>query len=182
MKIIGTPISDDLLERAKEALKKQPKYKSTKELSKFRDLYGYIGQLGVVEWMNSLGFEVEHGEYFKDDKLGDDCDFVWRDEKCDVKASSTSKGYPIVYPKTRFLVKDGTKEVDRFVFAKVNLPDKILLIAGTMSWYDFWGVPEEYKKGIARPFESERIKHPCHFVLARELESFTNFVYAKGNN
>lgn len=176
--IIPVPISEDLLERAKEALKQQPKYKSTKELNRYRDLYGYIGQFGVIEWIADLVFTPDHEEYFTEDKKGDECDFVWRYEKCDVKASPTSKGYPKVYPKSRLLVKDDTKKVDRLVFVKVNVSDRMMYIAGTISWQKFWGVPEEYLEGRAKPFESKKVKHPCHYILAKDLSDFKKWVQA----
>lgn len=176
--IIELPISDDLLSRAKEAFKKQPKYRSTRELNKYRDLYGYIGQFGIIDWFQDLGFNSEHEDYFTDDKKGDEYDFIWRYERCDVKASPTSKDYPKVYPKSRLLVKDDTKQVDRLVFVKVNIPDRKMFIAGTISWQNFWGVPEEYLEGKAKPFESKNSKYPCHYILAKDLDDFKKFVYA----
>lgn len=174
--VIAYPISKDLIKRAKNAYKKQPQYKSTKELNPFRDLYGYIGQQGVIEWIESQGFIVEYGDYFDDSNSGDEYDFIWKYEKCDVKTSPTDKDFPRVYRNSRFLVKEGTKKVDRFVFAKVNAEEKLLYIAGTISWADFYGT-EENQKPLSKEFESENMKHPCRYILNKDLESFKDFIY-----
>ena len=96
-------------------------------------------------------------------------DFEWRYEKCDVKSSPVSEDYPKVYPTSRLLVRDGTKKVDRFVFTKINLKDKVVLIAGCIKSHKFWD--------LAKPL-IENAKHPCHYVLAKELSPFRDFIYA----
>jgi hypothetical protein len=169
MSIIEVPLTKDLIMRAWKAYKEQPEYQSTKNLNDKRDFYGYLGQLGVIEWMESKKLYPEHGKYFEESKKGDKCDFIWRGELCDVKTSPVTKEFPYVYKKSRLLLNDETKKVDRLVFAKVNLWDKVLYIAGTVSWYTFYY--------LAKPLTGENVKDPCHYVLAKDLDDFWDYAF-----
>jgi hypothetical protein len=145
-------------------------FQSTRNLNEDRDLIGAIGQLWVIEQIKSWGFVPQEWGYFDPNKRSDDCDFIWRYEKCDVKASPTQ--FPQIYRNSRFLIKDDSesKKVDHYIFVKVDLAGKKVVIAGCMKYNCFW---ED-----SLPFESYKIKYPCHYILAKDLTPFEDFIYA----
>jgi hypothetical protein len=174
--IIEVPFTDEFLEAAIKQQKmmhdKMEGFQSTINMNNDRDLLGFLGQASVVHKIREWGYEPKFSAYFNPALTGDDGDFEWRYEKCDVKASSVSKDFPKVYPNSRFLIKDKSevKEVDRYVFCKVDIPKRVVLIAGCMNYNRFWR--------DSKPLESDKCKEPCHYVLAKDLDSFRKFIYA----
>lgn len=160
------------MERAIKAHKQTPYFKSTMELNPENDLVGYIGQAGTIEWVESQGFVVPHGGYYNEERKGDNGDFEWRYEKCDIKSSPMNdpKKFPRVYANSGLLLKEGTKKVDRLVFVKVNFLDKKFFIVGVIRWNSFM------KK--AKVFESENKRYSCRRIKVKQLdEGFDDFIF-----
>ena len=165
-------ISDHLMKEASEVYNKMKdiNYSSTVNLGKYRDFYGVLGQHAVLEKIRDWGFDPIAEKYFdEDNRQGDQFDLYWRYQRCDVKASPTSKDFPKVYPKSRLLLRENTKEVDTLIFAKVNVQERKVYVPGVISWDRF--------HRISKPFQSENMKHPCYWIQARDLSSFRKFVY-----
>jgi hypothetical protein len=136
-------------------------FKSTIPLAKDRDTIGYMGQAAVALVLD----QAEASPYFNPDLKGDEFDFKLDGERIDVK-SSTLGNAPPYCPKCRLLVRDGTKETDRYVFCKVDSKSRKVYIVGTITYNRF--------QEISKPFKA---KYPCRYVLRKDLEPFE--VYAE---
>jgi len=174
-------IDDDLIAQAFEDEKKMLDQKgknnpTTLVLNKRMVFWGSIAHNGVFRKMSEWGIEPEVKTPFFDASIHqDEYDFMLRGLKYDIKGSPIGKfpdGTPItvVYPKSRVLIKDEEKNkpMDIYVFCKVDLPEKMLHIAGVCRYHDFW-------ENFNLPFEG-KVKHPCHFVLISQTEDFKDQV------
>ena len=145
------------------------------EFSNDIDFVGSLAQQAVSTQFKLWGFLPEETPFFNPDINNDQFDFLWLEERLDVKGSSTAKGFPDVYPNSRFLRTDHKCEkdiakIDRYVFVKVNYQDKVAIIAGTIRVRKFWA--------MAKKCEGMSVTTPSHYILAKNLESFKKFVFA----
>lgn len=169
------PISRSLKDQAEEDSKNITQQKgfvnaSTVNLSERRDYVGSIAQNGLIEKIYSMGIKVEEvTPYFNSSIHQDEYDFKQRGARVDVKGSEMTSDFPQVYPNTRFLIKDKSKDkrVDYYAFVKVNLEDDLIHIAGIISYEDFWT--------LGQPFIG-KFKNPSHFVLAKDLKPLMPFI------
>lgn len=140
------------------------------------DFIGSLAQQAVSWQFSEWGFAPEETPFFVATKTADEFDFRWRYENLDVKGSPTSPDYPKVYPRSRFLLPYHKREkhrgkVQRYIFVKVNYPDRVALIAGIIHFNDFWSKAQDCEEaGMA-------VKTPSAFVLTTDLASFRNFVF-----
>jgi hypothetical protein len=138
------------------------------------DFIGSLAQQAVSIQFRIWGFHPPETPFFNPDITHDPFDFFWREERLDVKGSPTSKDWPDVYPKSRFLRIDhkGEKDLgktDRYIFVKIDLQDRLAIIAGVIGVKKFWN--------IAQDCSGMGIKTPSHYVLAKDLDSFRDFVF-----
>ena len=169
-------ISEDILHQATIDEKNVKSQKGNNNYSTIRmttnnDYVGSIAQNIVFKYFDDIGIAIEKTAYF--DKLihKDLCDFEYRGRN-DIKGSPTNGKWNEVYSNTSFLLSDHQmgKKVDWYTFVRVDLDHNIAHIAGVISYKDFFEKSEEMK--------SDRIKSPCHFITAKHLKPFRDYVYA----
>jgi hypothetical protein len=174
-------VSDELLELAHqeaESLKKQKGVNNptTFNMNADRDIIGSLGQNGVVEYMKSIKKDpTEITPYFSPFIHKDQYDFVYNGLSNDVKTTPMrlfrdGTPYRILYPNTSYLVHDNDQEkkIDIYTFVSVNLEERLLHIAGVISYKKFWR--------IARQCPYPNIKAPCHMIGIGELLPFPQYL------
>lgn len=147
-------------------------YASTRPLTKKRDTIGFLGQYAVVKKLKEVGHDVVSFPYFTEDKKGDECDFIFKGRKWDVKSSPLGIMHPDC-PKCKLLIKEDSKDkkMHRYVFVKIDLKYNLAHIVGCITYKRFWK--------IARPFKGKNVKYPCRYVLTKELDKFGEYVWPK---
>lgn len=142
------------------------------------DLIGSLAQQAVVKQFELWHFKADNSKIFDPNITSDKYDFIWRYEKCDVKGSSLGKDWHDVFKNTRFLIESEkelshrVKGLQRYVFVKIDLQDRMAIIAGTISFEDFW------RKSYDAEEYDMRVKKPTRFILASQLTSFDKWSHA----
>lgn len=173
-------ITDDLIFKAQEDARKMTKKMKGYATHENRiwnereDEIGSLAQTGTIEYIRSLvGLEdaITDDGYYNEDSWGDQCDFIHRGQRVDVKGSPLFGDTGVVYPGSRFLIShhQQPKEVDHYLFVKVDQASQVLHLSGMMSYHKFWD--------LNQIFQSPRMKSPCNFVYARQLEPIRKWLY-----
>lgn len=172
---VHVDITDDMIEQAQldnRSLKNQKgkDNKSTILMTVNNDIIGSIAQNSVFKFFDESSIYIEKTKYFDKSIHKDKCDFEHRGLN-DVKGSPTKGKWNEVYPNTSFLLSDHQleKEVDWYTFVRVDFDNRIAHIAGVISYSDFMDK--------AQKMESPNLKSPCHFIMAKHLQSFRNYAF-----
>lgn len=167
--MISIPITEKMIEQAREdsRLIKEQKGKGNKTsiiLTEDNDFLGSLAQNGVFKYLDSKGVKYTPSKFFDSSIHKDNCDFLMKGKKWDVKGSPTG-GYTIG-PMSRYLVMldDKEKIVDYYLFVKIDMDKKMLYIPGYIRYKEFW---EE--KGVVSTHPN--IKYPCWHVLGKDITS-----------
>lgn len=173
------PITSEMAERArKDANSLDTQHGRDTRLTRDSGFIGSLAQQAVAKQFSLWGLKPENSRIFDPSITSDECDFVWRYERCDVKGSPCGKNWHDVFPNTHFFIETEKKKVheekglQRYVFVKIDLEENMAIISGVMSFEDFW------KKGVDARVAGMRVKIPTTFVDARQLDSFRKFVYS----
>lgn len=171
-------ISDELLAQAEKEEKLMWEQKgqnnpTTLLLNKRMHLYGSLAQNGVFEKLAEWNMEVETSPYFSPTMHHDDYDFLYGTDRCDIQGQplgtfKDGRAITNVFPGSRFLVKNQKeqKPMDYYVFCAIDLPGRLLHIAGVISYAKLWSLDQELT-----------LKNPCHYVTAGQLTGFRRFIF-----
>lgn len=172
---IHVEITEELIQQAEldnESIKRQKgdDNKSTILMTESNDFIGSLAQNSVFQYFDDVGIYIQKTSFFDKSIHQDECDFEHRGLN-DIKGSPTTKQWNQVYPRSRFLLSDHQlkKEVDWYTFVKIDLEENIAHIAGVINYGDFMDKSE--------PFQSQNTKSPCHFILAKDLKPFRDYVF-----
>ena len=168
--VITIPITHEMkleaLEQEKLIESQKVKSKETRNLNSRKNFYGALGEIVVRTYFEECEIPATFPQYFDKDISRDECDFMHRGEKIDIKTSpgnSTLNGFLFVNCKQK------DKKVDQYCFVKIDKERQEANIMGIISYDDFYS--------YSHVKNTPRMKSPAYAINTDLLEPFRNFVY-----
>lgn len=166
-------ITDELFELAEYEMAKLKAQKgennpTTVNITNNHDLIGSLAQNAVFTYIENMGIYVETTPYYDPRRNADKCDLYHRGQFVDIKGSSIYK-YPHVTRYTKHLVYDHQKDkpMDEYLFCKVDIDNRLVHIAGLVSYEEAW--QDKYRYMV-------KGKHPAHQIPQPVLKPFREWL------
>lgn len=144
---------------------------STLFLAQRRDLIGSLAHNAVIEKIQDWNIEIQWTPYYDASIHADQYDLLYDGLRIDVQGTPIriSQEKRIIRPYTSFLIKNEKeqKPMDYYCLTAVDLEERIVHIAGVISYHTLWK-PENEARGVP---------HPAHQVYAKDLTSLRKFIF-----